>query len=152
LGYSRGGFGTKLHLIVDGRGIPLAIDLTAGQTHDSMRCEPLIQQTLDQHPDVLPMQVTGDKGYSYDRIRRFLQEHDIEAVIPRRKNQPAVDPDVFDRATYRRRSAVECCIGWLKESRALATRFEKLAVNFLATVHLAIIRRYLRLLDPSDSA
>ena len=41
---------------------------------------------------------------------------------------------------------VERCIGWLKESRALATRFDKLAVNYLATVKLAMIERYLRLL------
>lgn len=142
-----------MHLIVDGHGIPLAVDLTAGQTHDSKRCEPLIQQLLDEHPDVLPMTVAGDKGYSYDRIRAFLKEHDIDAVIPRRKDQrQPEDDDDFDRATYRRRCVVECCIGWLKECRAIATRFEKLAVNFLGTVRLAIIGRYLRALDSSDRA
>jgi hypothetical protein len=46
----------------------------------------------------------------------------------------------------------QCCLGWLKESRAVATRFDKLARNYLATVKLAVIRRYLRLLDSSDRA
>ena len=45
---------------------------------------------------------------------------------------------------------VERCINWLKESRALATRFDKLAVNFLATVTLAILQRYLRILAPVE--
>jgi transposase len=57
----------------------------------------------------------------------------------------------FDKETYRRRSVIERCIGWLKESRRIGTRFEKLAVNFLAMIKLAIIRRYFRVLDLSDT-
>jgi transposase len=52
----------------------------------------------------------------------------------------------FDREAYRRRSVVERCVGWLKGCRAVATRFDKLAVNYLATVKWAIVERYLRLL------
>jgi transposase len=48
---------------------------------------------------------------------------------------------------------VEQCVGWLKENRAVGTRFDKLAVNYLATVQLAVIRRYLReLIAQADSA
>ena len=50
----------------------------------------------------------------------------------------------FDREAYRRRSVVEQCVGWLKECRAVGTRFDKLAVNYEATVKLAMIQRYLR--------
>lgn len=154
MGRSRGGFGSKLHLIVDGRGAPLDVDLTAGQSHESARCEPLVQRVLDDWPDVLPMQVCGDKGYSYERIRAFLKEHAIEPVIPKRTDQRREDDEEedFDRDSYRRRSVVECCIGWLKECRVVATRFEKLATNFIRTIRLAIIQRYLRLLDSSDRA
>ena len=53
-------------------------------------------------------------------------------------------PIKLDREEYRRRSVIECCGGWLKECRRIATRFEKLAVNFLAMTKLAIIGRYLR--------
>ena len=153
LGRSRGGFGTKLHLICDGRGTPLAVDLTPGQAHESTRCEPLVQALLDEWPDVLPQKLAGDKAYTGRRIREWLAERWIEPVIARRKSERVPgDENDFDKATYKRRGVIECCIGWLKECRALATRFEKLAVNYLGTVRLAIILRYLRLLDSSDRA
>ncbi|AMV39237.1 hypothetical protein VT85_17500 [Planctomyces sp. SH-PL62] len=69
-------------------------------------------------------------------------------MIPTRKDQRR-NPR-FDAEAYRRRNIVERCILWLKENRRLATRFEKLAVNFLAMVKLAMIRRCFRLLEPSD--
>lgn len=153
MGRSRGGFGSKIHLIVDGRGIPLDVDVTAGQAHESKSCEPLVQRVLDEWPDVLPMQVCGDKGYSYERIRTFLEEREIEPVIAKRSDQRKEgDEDTFDKESYRKRHVVENCIGWLKECRALASRFEKLVTNFLGTLRLAIIQRYLRLLDSSDRA
>lgn len=94
-----------------------------------------------------PEAMAGDKAYSTPRIRRWLRRHAIRAVIPRRSDQHPDDGRVrFDRETYRRRHVVEQCVGWLKECRRVATRFEKLAVNFLAMIHLVFIERYLRLL------
>ncbi|MCP4444585.1 MAG: transposase [Myxococcales bacterium] len=52
----------------------------------------------------------------------------------------------FDKRSYRRRSIVECLIGWLKESRRFATRFEKTAINFGGMVKLAFIHHYFRIL------
>ena len=95
-----------------------------------------------------PRRLAGDKGYSYPRIRRYLRRRGIKAVIPTRKDQRR-NPR-FDKETYRRRNVVERCVNWLKESRRLGTRHEKLAVNFLAMVKLAMIRRCLTLLDSSD--
>lgn len=95
--------------------------------------------------------MAGDKGYSYPRIRRWLTHHGIQAVIPLRADQIRQgSKSKLDKDAYRRRSVVECCIGWLKECRAVGTRFEKTAVNYLAMVKIAIIQRYLRLLDSSD--
>jgi transposase len=92
-----------------------------------------------------PEAVAGDKGYSFETIRHWLHEHSIQAVIPRRNNQhPDDGRHRFDRKLYRRRSVVEQAVGWLKECRRLGTRFEKLAVNFVAMIHLAFIERYLR--------
>jgi len=55
-------------------------------------------------------------------------------------------PVTYNRDHYRRRSTIEQCVGWLKECRAAATRYEKLALNYLGLVKLAFIERYLRLL------
>ena len=84
-----------------------------------------------------------------------MRRRAIGAVIPLRKDQQERHrgrPLNFDRETYRRRCVIECCVGWLKECRAVATRFEKTAVNYLAIVKLAIIQRYVRLLDSPDRA
>lgn len=101
-----------------------------------------------------PRAVAGDRGYSYPHVRAWLRRHGIRAVIPYRSDQrPGDRRHRFDPAAYRRRAGVEQCVGWLKESRAVGTRFDTLAVNFLATVQLAMIRRYLRVLSTHpDSA
>jgi len=86
--------------------------------------------------------VAGDKGYSYPGIRRWLRCHHIAAVIPSRKDQPR--QEAFDRAAYRRRNLIERVVGWYKEYRALGTRYEKLAVNYVALWIMAIIEKLLR--------
>lgn len=95
-----------------------------------------------------PRKLAGDKGYSSGRLRDWLKKQKIEPVIPHKDNEKARhDPKVkFDRQAYRGRAVVEQCVGWLKEFRRIGTRFEKLAVNFLGMLELAIIRRYLKIL------
>jgi len=145
-------------MVTDGGGLPLAVEVTAGQVHDSMQATSVMDRiAIPQpvgRPRKRPQSLAGDKGYSYPRIRYWLRAHGIQAVIPQRSDQRARHrgrPLVFDKAAYRRRSIVEQCIGWLKECRRIATRFEKLAVHFLAMIQLAIIHRYLKL-SFSDSA
>lgn len=71
-------------------------------------------------------------------MRTWLAERGIKAVIPTRRDQRALK---LDRERYRRRNAVERCIGWLKCCRRIATRYEKLAIHFLGMVKLAMIQR-----------
>ena len=89
-----------------------------------------------------PKALAGDKAYGCGHIRDWLKSHRIQDVIPTKSNQRA-DPG-FARDAYRRRNVVERCIVWLKEFRRIATRFEKLAVNFLAMLKLAMTRRCFR--------
>ena len=99
-------------------------------------------------PFCRPKRLAGDKGYSYPGVRRWLSDRGIEAVIPYRSDQLAQHkglPLIFDRAAYRKRNAIERCIGWLKECRRFAMRYEKLAENFLAMLDLAFIQRYLKI-------
>jgi len=129
--------------------------VTAGQRHESTQFETLMNAVRVKQPLGRPRQrpgaVAGDMGYSYPRIRRWLRRHAVRGIIPQRSDQKARHrgrPLSFDREAYRRRSVIECCIGWLKECRRIATRFEKLALNFLAMVKIAIMQRYLKLLFP----
>ncbi len=151
LGRSRGGFGTKIHLLVDGNGTPLEVEVTAGQVHDSKRLEPILKKVHIKQkrgrPKSRPKRLAGDKGYSSETIRKFLKDRGIEPIIPHKDNEKARhDPEVkFDKDTYKRRSIVEQSIGWLKECRRIGTRFEKLAINFLAMIKVAMIKRALRL-------
>jgi transposase len=89
-----------------------------------------------------PGRLAGDKGYSYPRIRRWCRRRRIAAVIPTRKNQ--LRNEDFDKATYRQRNIIERVVGWYKENRALGTRHEKLAVNYVALWLVAIIDRSLK--------
>ena len=91
-----------------------------------------------------PEALAADKGYSYPRIRQWCRRRRIRAVIPTRRNQ--VREKDFDKGLYRERNVVERCIGWLKECRRVATRYEKLAVHYEAFVKLAMIQRLLRLI------
>ena len=126
--------------------------VTAGQRHESKAFEPVLNAVRVPRrrgrPRRRPRRLAGDKGYSYPWTRQWLRRHGIKAVIPTRTDQRRRPG--FDKDAYRRRNVVERCVNWLKESRALATRFDKLAVNFLATVKLAMLQRYLRILAPIE--
>ena len=128
--------------------------MTAGQRHESTQFEKVMDAVRVPRrvgrPRSRPANVAGDKGYSYDRIRRWLRGRGIGATIPQRSDQEARRrgrPLKFDADLYRRRNVVERCVSWLKECRAVATRFEKLARHYLAMVKTAMIERYLRLID-----
>ena len=74
LGRSRGGFGSKLHLVADGHGLPLAIQVTAGQVHESTQFEEVMNRVRIGR-GTRPAALAGDKGYSYEGIRDWLREH-----------------------------------------------------------------------------
>jgi transposase len=145
LGYSRGGFGTKVQLLVTDRGITLGIYVTPGQQHESTAFEPLMRRVLlprRRGVPYWPAKLAGDKGFSYPHIRRWLRRHQIEPVIPTRKDQPREES--FDKASYRKRNLIERVVGWFKECRALGTRYEKLAVDYVTLWMIAMIEKDLQ--------
>lgn len=155
MGRSRGGFGTKLHLALSRTGVPLAATLTPGEKSECQQVGAVLREVHVPHTGLgrrrtRPHVLAGDKGYSFPTVRRYLRTRGIRAVIPTRSNQRS-RPHI-NRVQYRARNIIERVVGLLKESRRLATRFEKLAVNFLAMVKLAMLQRYLRLLHSSDRA
>lgn len=153
LGRSRGGFSTKIHLVADDQGHPLAAKLSPGQEHESQSlCELLESVDVANHEGQLvplPEKLAADKGYRADWIDEYLLELGITPVIPSKANQDREERLVdFDRDTYRSRNIIERLIGWLKECRRILTRFEKTAKNFLGMIRVAFIHRYLRLTCP----
>ena len=153
LGRSRGGFSTKIHILCDGHGHPLHFHLTAGQAHESTGLLPLLEgadeRVVDSagEPVAWPVALAGDKGYRANWIDEFLLELGIAPVIPSKANEDReARPVEFDRAAYRKRSIVECLIGWLKECRRVFSRFEKSAKNFGGMIKMAFVQRYLRLI------
>jgi transposase len=129
IGLSRGGLSTKIHALVDALGNPLAFLLTAGQAHDLVGADALL-------PQMAADQLIADKAFDADaRVREPLARAGKSAVIPPRPNRLA--PADFDRHLYKERHLVENFFCKLKQFRAIATRYDKTARNFLAAVHLA---------------
>jgi transposase len=139
LGRSRGGFGTKIHLVCDRNGKPLGAVLSPGQSHESRLFEAAMEIACPN--DVSPAALAGDKAYSSKAIRAWLAHRNIQDVVPTRDDE--IRNENFDRDLYRRRNVIERCIGWLKENRRIATRFEKLAVHYMAMIDIAMILRLL---------
>ena len=128
IGRSRGGLTTKIHALVDALGNPVELMLTPGQDHDLACAEPLIENA---DPDAL----IADKAYDADRFVEVLTQREITPVIP-----PKADRKIqraCDFALYCERNLVERFFNQLKHFRAIATRYDKLARNFLAGVQLA---------------
>src|SRR5947209_10040724 len=109
LGRSQGGFSTKIHIRAEGGGKPLVLLLTAGQRHEQIMFEALMEHGAVKRPGcgrprLRPDRVAGDKGYSSRRIRRYLRRRHIGAVIARQKRERRTR---FDKAAYRQRNVVE---------------------------------------------
>lgn len=145
LGRSQGGFGTKLHLLTDSRGILLAVSATPGQNHEAKEFPQMMKQVeLSIHRRAKrPKQLAGDKGYSSNKIRTWLLGKQIKPIIPTKCNEA---PHPFNKRTYKDRNIVERFIGWLKDHRRLATRYEKNAESYLAFIKIAITRKLLKLI------
>jgi transposase len=84
----------------------------------------------------------ADRGYDADWIRAFAGEHGAWANIPPKRNRK--DPICFSPYLYRARNLVERFFNRIKQCRRVATRYDKLAANYLAFIKLASIRIWLR--------
>ena len=84
----------------------------------------------------------------------YLRRRDIWPVILPRKggNMGKGCPRTFDSDLYRRRNVIERCARWLKGCRSIATRHDKLAINFAAMVKLAFLQQYLPTLGSQGRA
>ena len=128
IGRSRGGLSTKIHALVDALGNPIGLFLTGGQAHDLVGADHLL-------PTMAADTLIADKAFDADeRVLDPLAAAGKTAVIPPRTNRSL--PRDYDRELYVARHLVENFFAKIKQFRAIATRYEKTARNFLAAVQL----------------
>jgi transposase len=84
-----------------------------------------------------PRRLIADKGYDANSLRGALARQGTEAVIPSTASRKRAIP--HDAAAYRDRNMIERAFCSLKDYRRIATRYDKLARNFLSTIAIAAI-------------
>ena len=137
IGISRGGRTTKIHALVDSKGRPLNFTVTGGQVHDSQ----VVGDVLDTSRP--PLAVTADKAYDSDRVRQQIKDEGALPIIPSRSN--ATKKAYCPRRFYRRRHKIENYFCRIKDWRRIATRYDKLARNFLAAAALVAALYWIKL-------
>lgn len=161
IGRSRGGLSTKIHHLVDGRGLPLVVLVGPGQAGDA----PMFPVLMDHlsvarvgpgRPRTRPERVRADKAYSSRAIRTHLRDRGIVAVIPEPSDQQGhrkhrgsrgERPVGLDAADYKGRNVIERRYCHIKQWRGLATRYDKLAITYRAAVILNAVIAWTRQLS-----
>ena len=136
MGRSRGGLTTKIHALVDANGLPIAIKLTEGQAHDGRSAADMLDGLQAGHI------LLADRAYDSNLLRDTMTAQGAWANIKPMAHR--LDPPAFSPFLYRYRNLVERFFNKLKHFRAIATRYEKRAANYLALVKLASVRIWLR--------
>ena len=134
IGPSRGGQTTKVHALTDVIGRPYVLTLTPGNVSDVTVAPALVTQARGAR------YILADKGYDADALRLALRQARAVPVIPGRANRKR--KIVFDKVRYRERHRIENAFCRLKDFRRVATRYDKLAANFLSAVALATLVAY----------
>ncbi len=129
IGRSKGGLSTKIHALADALGNPIGFHLTPGQACDLDGADVLLKELA---ADTL----IADKGYDADvRVIERLEQQGKTVVIPPKRNR-TVHRD-YDKDLYKARHLIENFFAQLKQYRAIATRYDKGAINFLGAIYLA---------------
>jgi transposase len=128
IGRSRGGRNTKIHAIADAKGRLLSILLTGGEAHDC----PIAQRLIRRNQAA--KKLLGDKAYDSAALRGWLEDRGTKAVIPNKCNRK--QPFGFNKKSYKERRRIENAFCRLKDFRRIATRYDRLARNFLASICL----------------
>lgn len=134
IGSSRGGLTTKIHALVDGLGNPLHIHLTSGSVHGVREAQTLIEKAKGKY-------FIADKGYDSDKVIEAIQHKGMIPVIPSKLNRKVRRK--IDKHIYKERHLIENFFGKIKRYRRIATRYEKLAANYLGFILFASIRMWL---------
>jgi transposase len=139
MGRSRGGLTTKIHALVDRRGLPISLKLTPGQAHDGKSAADMLG-ALRKGQTLL-----ADAAYDSNALRQDLRRRGVRGEIKPMPGRLIVLS--LDKRLYRKRNAVERFFNKMKHFRAIATRYEKHPENYLALVKLAAARIWMRFMS-----
>jgi transposase len=128
IGRSRGGRTSKIHCLADDRGRPVAFALTPGNIADISLAVPLLTAVTT------PRRLIADKAYDAESLRRWLADRRVKAVIP--STATRTTPYPLDKLCYKRRNVIERMFCRLKNWRRIATRYDRLARNYLSAIAL----------------
>ena len=131
IGRSRGGRTSKIHALADHRGRPIAFALTPGNVADITVAQAVVAAVE------APKRLIADKAYDAEHFRNWLAQRRIKAVIPSTASRRTPYP--IDRNAYRRRKVIERLFCKLKNWRRIATRYDRLARNYIAAIALAAV-------------
>ena len=127
---------SKIHVVVDAHGLPVRLLLTPGQASDKTTFPALVAGLR------LARDVVADRGFFARAIIDLIEAGGATAHIPSQSNVRV--RRIVDLAVYRQRNLVERFFNKLKHFRRIATRYDKLARNFLAALFVASTRLWLR--------
>ena len=136
--------GSKIHLLVDQRGAPLAVFVTGANVNDKWIADELVISIVVERPDgdQIEQHFCADRGYDYDDVHQFVEQARYTAHIKhrRRRGEPKVEavcPLPGETQYPARRWVVERTLGWLTKRRSLRVRWCKYADNWLGFIQLA---------------
>lgn len=143
VGTTKAGKGVKIMVLVDARGLPVAVDTMSASPHESKLVQGLFEFMLCAQT---PERIIGDKAYDSDALDEELAERGVEMIAPHRKNRRSENITQDGRALrrYSRRWKVERTISWIQNFRRLCIRYEKSSRMFQGFLHLGCTMLLLR--------
>jgi transposase len=130
IGKTRGGWGTKIHVVVDALGYPIDLVMTQGQMHESVVAEELLEGKASEN-------VIADSAYDTNQLRKLITAKGKTAVIPNQGRR--IERFEYDKDKYKERHLVECFFQKIKNWRRIATRYEKTVDMFKGMVTIACV-------------
>ncbi len=134
VGVTKAGKGVKITVLVDARGLPVAVTTGSASPHESKLVQGLFEfmLTLDA-----PERIIGDKAYDSDSLDEQLDDRGIEMIAPHRRSRKPVNATQDGRPLrrYKRRWTVERTISWFQNFRRLCIRYEKSTMLFQGFLH-----------------
>lgn len=134
IGCTKVGKGVKIMVLVDARGLPVAVDTMSASPHESTLVQSLFDFMLTEQT---PPRIIGDKAYDSDPLAQSLADRGVELIAPHRSNRKPENKTQDGRPLrrYKRRWTVERTIGWFQNFRRLCIRWEKSTKLFQGYLH-----------------